>query len=1214
MIKNDALISEILKCDPAQFQRVCDSYFRDNGYPNIVSYGLTIDGIKTKKGTPDSHCVDKDGVFTFFEYTTEQGKIGDKLNKDIGKCIKLIDESKNDIVCKTIIFVATSNDLDPIDQGKVQKKCEAVNIHLEVICLNQFCSMLIKSGKRIIEDELDIVVNNSPVCSIEEFIERNSRIFGNDFSKQFYGRENDIENLSEKIKLNDAVVVCGDSGVGKTRLVIEYLKKQKNKVLIVQNRSGDISHDLLLEINDDENPIVFFDDANGISQLKLVIEDLIKLHADIKIIFSVRNYAKDAVLRIVSQFKISVGEFSVNSLGTTSIKSIIEKNYGIINPKYQERIADIANGNSRLAIIASEKIVKDSDNVALWNDSASLLNDYYSDVIRNNSKLDYENSKKILCILAALEKIDLEDENKMSLICSFIEISRDEFNDKVHSLHELEILDIYSDRVARVSDQCLKDFFVYDGFIKSRFLSLKKFVSLFFTSYRKRVIESINMLVNVYTSKTGNEYLKNELISLWDGMENEGKITAEFVSSFSLIDPNRAVKWAEKHIFVNQTKSNWKNDSDNLDFSPENYCLGILEHVFSFTYDFNSLALLFESLYYDGLRKKAVDSINRIASIQIDDYGYNFSRQHKLIEALLMAKGEDYFCDVASLIAKELLKFNFSNCRQGKANTIEYCHFSINDEMPYCFDLRNSVWNLLLNTDETHSFDIIYHCMDNYSKSVRKLVINDLHNIEMIMEKFHYDKKKEILIYAKLLRNSHGSEIEWDYIKDKYNDEMNDIELLFDFRDDEWRQTGQKSNWQVMIQRVAEKDGLENGVRRLNYACSMYLIAKDYKLSSFVNYYLSFCNDEITEWALGNLENLVKNFGASIIWSIVGRVQDIKFFNKKLKFVDSANLRDELRICFINCCSSKDEKMKQMLRELISNDFQKSDYVPLIDRRLDRIYELRDSNEEFCSIVAFINSNWKKNRTLCEDYYSKLFNVCFFPIDQIIETFGENIKVLEQAFLNYLPSKNFDCKVSTYFFKLCDLDSSFFDSSIECILSIDTDLKSLRKLWIQQNKKIYATKIFNCLMNKVEDDFHISFCFADYFGLGIRSEHLNDESVVEWAKETLGDQINSSKCIYLMKIVAETNSKCVLDFLAHLINHGISSELYEQLQTEPQVSSYSGSQVPQIEKKIEFYKELLEQIDNKMKQRKIVASISERISFLEKIIPDVKVKENLEEF
>lgn len=192
----------------------------------------------------------------FFEYTTEQGDIGGKLNKDIDKCISHIKGSKNGIICKTIIFVASSNNLDPVDQNKAQKKCEANFISLEVICLNQLCTMLIKKGRRIIEDEFGLTINASPVCSIEEFVERNSKIYGNDFKKTFYGRETDIKNLSEKVQFNDAVVVCGDSGVGKTRLVIEYLKKQVNKVLIVQNRSGDISHDLLLEIDETENPIV----------------------------------------------------------------------------------------------------------------------------------------------------------------------------------------------------------------------------------------------------------------------------------------------------------------------------------------------------------------------------------------------------------------------------------------------------------------------------------------------------------------------------------------------------------------------------------------------------------------------------------------------------------------------------------------------------------------------------------------------------------------------------------------------------------------------------------------------------------------------------------------------------------------------------------------------------------------------------------------------
>ena len=142
----------------------------------------------------------------------------------------------------------------------------------------------------------------------------------------------------------------------------------------------------------------------------------------------------------------------------------------------------------------------------------------------------------------------------------------------------------------------------------------------------------------------------------------------------------------------------------------------------------------------------------------------------------------------------------------------------------------------------------------------------------------------------------------------------------------------------------------------------MYLIVRDYKLSSFAKYYLSFCNDKITKWAFDNLENLVNSFGASIIWSLAGRIHGIQSLNEKLTLVRSQRLIDELKCCYINCCSNQDKITKQMFRELISNDFQRSDYVPLIDRRLDRIYELSDSDEEFCSIVALVNSNFEKTK------------------------------------------------------------------------------------------------------------------------------------------------------------------------------------------------------------------------------------------------------------
>lgn len=1216
MIKNDVLVNKILECDPAKFQKICDSYFRENGYPNIISYGLTIRGLKTKKGTPDSYSIDNNGKYTFFEYTTEQGNIGNKLNSDVKKCIDLICKSRvtlneQGVNCKKIVFVAASNNLDPLDENKAQMQCKANNIQLEIVSLNQLCSLLIKSGKKIIEEELNLVVNVSPVCTLEEFIERNSRIFGNDFSKKMYGRENDIKILTEKIITNEAIVVYGDSGVGKTKLVIEYLKNQTtNKVIIVQNHSGDISHDLLFEIGDNKDVIVFFDDANGITQLKQVIEDILNLKLRIKMVFSVRNYARDTVIGIVSQFKIKFDEYVVKKLEERFIINIIENNYGIKNPKYKKRISSISNGNSRLAVFACEKVLMNEDSLDIWKDSASLLNEYYSTIIKNQ-KFDYDKYKIILCIVAIIGKIDLNNKKMMNQICSFIGVTYDEFVNKVWELYRIEIVDIYLNRLIQISDQCLKDYFIYDGLIKSRFLSLVDLVELFFDNYRKKIIESINMLINVYTSEIGNDYLKNELIHLWNKLEEENRISTDFIASFSLLDPNRAIKWVENRMFINQPKIDWKNRSENQDLYFGDDYLGILEHVFCYNLDYNSLALILEALNYKNLVKKAMDTIMRISSIQVDDFDKQFARQYKLIEILLMVKDEDYYYDVVRLVAKELLKYNYSTSRIVNGRTVEFNSFSINDEMDYCFNLRNEVWSLLFHLDEKQSFNVIYQCIGDFSKNTKKLVINDLDNIEKIVKKNHYNSYEEILIYNKLCRILYENRIEWNYFKEKYNDELDNINLLFDPKDSELELMDRKSRWENKIQVVAEEDSFELGIKRLTDANLMYLISKDYKLSTFVNYYLRFCMDKTIDWVFNNLKEYADSFGSSIIYSIVKRIQNVDELNEKLKLVKSDFLRDEINVCFVNHSSIKNETIKKICYECINKDFERKNCAPLVTLNLDRIFELCDTNDEFCTILGLINKNWENNKVLCEHYYSELFNPYIFSIEKLIFIFEKDIRILEQAFLYYLPSKTFDYKVSVYFFKICEFDNKFFDSSIEYVTSTQANVRAINNLWMQKNRQEYATKLFNYLWNKKESDYQISFFFADYFGLGFHSEHNNDDAVLDWAKDMIKGDKDFYKCKYLMKIIVETNSNIVLDFLGHLINIGISSELFDSLPLEPRMTSYSGSQVPQIEQKIKFYETLLGLIDNKIKHRKIVTIISERISCLKEYMKETKIQENL---
>ncbi len=1219
-MKNEVIINKILECEAAQFQRVCDSYFRENGFPNIKSYGLTKKGNKTKKGTPDSHSINEQGVYTFFEYTTEQENIGKKLNADVDKCLELIEKTNNDeqnknIICGKIVFVAASNNLDSISENNATKKCEEKGIKLIVICLNQLCDMLRKKGRMIIEEEFKITINYSPVCTLDEFIKRNSNNCGSDFSKKMFGRENDLKNISEKLQSNDAIIVSGESGVGKTKLVIEYLKTVKEKTLVVQNRSGDIAHDLLMEISENEKCIIFFDDANGMPQLKQVMEDIFISSNNSKIVISVRNYARGTINRILSQFNIKYTEHLINSLESSEINSIIEKNYGITNYKQRDRIIEIAKGNARVAVLACEKVLKDKNCIFLWDDSAALLSDYYSDVIDSN-KIDYVNNKKILCILATIKKIDLKNCDLMKIICSSIGIEQNELYNRISDLYSLEIVDIYLDRVVQISDQCLQDYFIYDGYVKSKFLPFKKIVKDFFNIFRIKIVESINVLVNVYTSKKGNDFIKEELISLWNELEKENKIDVNFISAFSLLDSNRAIKWVENRIFKNKTKYKWEYNSIEKEYysSDSDEYLEILESIFSFELDCYSLSLIYESLKYKELRKKTIEIIKRTVSFQVEDFENNFMRQYKMIDVLLELKEEEYFNDIAAIIAKELLKFNYSISRKGKGMTIEYCYFSINDEMVNCFELRNRIWKLLNFVESSKLFDTIYNYFDNYLENAKALFLNDIANLESIMCEHHFNRNKEILIFAK--SNSMFSEIKssWKKMYEKYKEEINDIVLLFDLEESEDKDLTYiegKSQWELDIQKSAETDSLDKGKNRLLDVVAMFKISKYYKLSSFVEYYLRYCSTKIIDWVLNRIEEFVDCFGALMICSVGKRIAIDNYFETKISTIESQYLRNEFKAYYINYSEGDNELLKKYFKEMISFDFADEKYTPLVHRRLDSIYRLFSDKKEFCSFIEFVNQNKARCKYLCENYYSELFNQHVFSIEKLIDIFSDNLSILESAFINHLPSKNFAYKASTYYFTICDHDSNFFDSSIEFILSTDAHLSAIKRIWQQNNRNIYASKIFDCLWNKIDTNYHVSLSFAEYFGLGNRAEYKDNNAILEWSKMMIDTNKDLRKYKYLTKIVVETDKRCLVDFLSYLINKKeISEELFESLPTEPFIISYSGSRVPLIEKEIAFYNELLKAIENKFKQRKIVSIITERINKLEKSIPEIKVEEN----
>lgn len=119
------------------------------------------------------------------------------------------------------------------------------------------------------------------------------------------------------------------------------------------------------------------DDANELTGLHLVLELLSRTDKHIrKIILTVRNYAMEQVLNKVYEFdKPEV--LRIGLLKDEEIKALIKNTYSINDFAYLRRIADIAQGNARLAMPA-EKVAAETGQLESIQDAAVLYEHYYA--------------------------------------------------------------------------------------------------------------------------------------------------------------------------------------------------------------------------------------------------------------------------------------------------------------------------------------------------------------------------------------------------------------------------------------------------------------------------------------------------------------------------------------------------------------------------------------------------------------------------------------------------------------------------------------------------------------------------------------------------------------------------------------------------------------------------------------------------------------------
>ena len=134
----------------------------------------------------------------------------------------------------------------------------------------------------------------------------------------------------KNILYNESLLILGGApGVGKTKLAIETIKNfvtenNSYKAYCISYKSSDLIEDLNLYLNTNNDYILFVDDANRIDNIGQIIGFYNQSRkGDLKIIFTVRDYAYNTIAKILTDFRYK--DYTIAKFTDEQIIDIVKK-------------------------------------------------------------------------------------------------------------------------------------------------------------------------------------------------------------------------------------------------------------------------------------------------------------------------------------------------------------------------------------------------------------------------------------------------------------------------------------------------------------------------------------------------------------------------------------------------------------------------------------------------------------------------------------------------------------------------------------------------------------------------------------------------------------------------------------------------------------------------------------------------------------------------
>jgi hypothetical protein len=1249
MAKINQIQQKLLELDGGAFQKLADSYLLKKGYQQINPIGSVIGSNKVRKGTPDTLIPLPNGKYIFAEYsTTQEPNIFGKFMNDLDKCF---DANKTGIPAGKIqeVVLCHTTEFSPAELEKLRVECEKHGANLNVFGIGAISYDLLEKFPGIAKDHLGVEVDTRQIVDMDRFI----TLYGKNrlatrLDTTFHFREDETKEIEAAMEENDLVIISGQTGVGKSRLALECCRGFTNKhpsfeVQCIFNRGVDLFEDIRVYFSAAGNSLIFVDDANRVSGFQYLIQLLQDREASqhIKIIVTVRDYALDKIRRMCEPYG-SAFEKNILPFSNDQIRQLVEKEYGIKNHLYLDRIVDISQGSPRLAIMASE-VAKEKNTLESIADVSELYDKYYESVRNDLDDLENALVLKVAGIVAFFRSIDRSHREMMAEIERVFGISESDFWEVVKILHSKEIFDMYENEVVKVSDQVLATYLFYSVFFKKGILDFELLLSHLFPRYRQRFVDAINPVLSAFNTHEVVGKMQPAVDKMWDALKNDQNENnfLQLIEVFWFWKQTDTLLYIKEKIAAMEPKS---VEITNIKFEPDSNTSAAVLHIIgafkNAEVDNFKIAI---DLLFDYLLKQP-ENVPQVLRCLIDKFGFDqnsylseFQVQKIVIEYLWerSRQGKDiFFGKLFVAVAEKYLHTHFSSTK-AKHHSITVIDFDLPNTPPLR-ELRKTIWGHLFQLNGSlreDALSLLYrHPRAGFEVSVKEIVRDDsayvLQFFEKQLEPSNIWHCFIVHGYLKLL-----SRLNLPFsaaIKERFESETY---LLYDLLASDW----------------IDKQELELGVEEYERYRKEKIREhfKSYGVSEY-DAFLRHCK-EINERLTGQRKEYSFSQGfvtALVVLSEKDTSLYADFLTKYLQENDFLNVNPYVPVRhLIDYCGSAQaykilsEPSYSSKRRWLFSYYQALPVDEITLNHLEQLYELfedaeigdflydldfllryRSVDEKVVVKVVKIVLDKAENEPKHASLLSQLSNPYSEINKEIMQIFSEDIILLEDAYITFDkadPHADFEGHT---FSQILDIDPSFVDKYIddrykrEKWLSRYDDMRDYSFIWKRDDYEKIMNRIIHTIFEHEKVEHYLTYLDA-YFG--IERNRPVDRHETERQDNFLGKLIlerheDGEFMQFLFSMIANFPTDRRHAHVTFFLKHNNNFDDFKELPLEPLISGWSGSAVPMLQKKIDYYESLLSVCDT-VDLLKHKQYLEQRISNLHKEIEREKKRDFTED-